>query len=116
MTEEELNLVDRTDVMKLAQAAINTGVKLQSWSVTGNMMTMQVRARTLQKLNQTAQALEKKKIVERCVINTANKGTIRIARDVEGRYVTATYILYLQNPETVDIAEEQAKMEEGAEQ
>lgn len=112
MTEEELTRVDRTDVMKLAQAAINTGVKVNSWSVTENLMTLQVRARTLQKLNQTAQALEKKKIVERCVINTANKATITD----KGKYVTATYILYLQNPDTIDIAEEQAAMEEGAEQ
>ena len=120
MTEEELTRVDRTDVMKLAQAAINTGVKVNSWSVTENMMTLQVRARTLQKLNQTAQALEKKKIVERCIINTANKATLTTIttddRKNEGKYVTATYILYLINPDTIDIAEEQAKMEEGAEQ
>lgn len=121
MTEEELSRVDRVKVMKLVEDAVVNSGNVRSWNITENTMTLDVRGASLSELNQIAAAIEKESIVDRCVINTANKGTT----DNEGG-VTVTFIVYLNNAdsaqeadqtaETKTAADDNAKTQEGQEQ
>ena len=90
MTEEELTRVNRAKVMKLVEdAVVNSGV-VDRWSISGNTMTLQVSGASLAELNQVAAALEDKDMVERCVINTADRGSRADTGNVE-----ATFVVYL---------------------
>lgn len=114
MTEEELSRVDRVKVMKLVEdAVVNTGV-VKSWNLSENMMSLEVSGASLSELNQIAAALEKEAIVDRCVINSANKGN---GPDTGG--VAVSFVVYL-NPEGSAQADVQAasdnKAEEGQKQ
>ena len=93
MTEEELTRVNRVKVMKLVEdAVVNTGV-VKSWELSGNTMSLEVSGASLAELNQIAAALEKESIVDRCVINTANKGTGK----TDGGSVAVSFIVYLNS-------------------
>ncbi len=111
MTAEEMGRVDRVSVMKLVDKALLGGDYTRSWQLSGNIMTLQVSGKSLQQLNQLAQALETETIVQRCVINTANKN-IRTDANA-GKNVTVTFIIYLQQPATVDVVDEQKKINDG---
>lgn len=93
MTEEELGRVDRVKAMKLIDKSFMKGNISRSWNLTGNTMTLQVRGPSLRELNQVAAELEQNSIVERCVIQSANKRT-----DDNGE-VAVTFIIYLKQPE-----------------
>ena len=108
MTQEELVRADRVKVMQLVEdAVVHSGV-VKSWSLSENIMTLQVSGASLAELNQIAAALEKEPIVERCVINTANKGT-GTANQNQGN-VAVSFIVYLTDEETAAalVAEEEA--------
>ena len=154
MTQTELGLVDRVDILKLvrrvqiANASMSTsefsarlsaagevmrqaqtsepswsdigayvrnsiaelmGLRRQAstenttWSVTGNVLTVNVSGLSLQTLNDVARMLEQQPIVDSCVLTTANKTS---RTDVENR-VSGRYIVYLKQPdETQAPAEE----------
>ncbi len=157
MTQAELGLVDRVEIMKLvrrvqiANASMSTlefserlsavgeamrkvqsdvpqwaeigsyiresiselmGLRRQNstenttWSVTGNVLTVNVSGLSLQTLNDVAGMLEQHPIVDSCVLTTANKTN---RTDVENR-VSGRYIVYLkQPPEPETTAEEVAQ-------
>ncbi len=65
-----------------------------TWSVTGNVLTVNVSGLSLQTLNDVAQMLEQNPIVDSCVLTTANKTS---RTDVENR-VSGRYIVYLKQP------------------
>ena len=102
MTTEEMSRVSRVKVMRLVQEALIDGGVANSWSLSGNVMTLQVSGASLSQLNQIAAALEQEDIVERCVINSANKG---------GENVAVSFVIYLVKPVTdepdtaVDVAD-----------
>ena len=101
MTAEELSRVDRVKVMKAVEdAVVNTGT-VNNWTLSGNIATLQVRGSSLSELNQIAAAIEKDPIVERCVINNANKVTGN-----DGGPVTVTFSVYLND---ADKAAEEAQ-------
>lgn len=110
MTSEELNRVDRVKVMKLVEDAVVNNGSINSWSVSDNIATLQVRGSSLSELNQAAAALEKDPIVERCVINNANRGT----RANESGVVAVTFTVYLNDPEKA--AEAAANAEDAEEE
>ena len=116
MTKEELERVDRVKVMKLVEnAVVNTGV-VKSWSLSENMMSLEVSGASLSELNQIASALEKNKMVDRCVINSANKGNIN-NKDTSG--VAVSFIVYLTPAATAQTdaaASDTSKTEEGQKQ
>lgn len=93
MTEEELSRVDRVKAMKLIDKAFLHGNISKSWNLTGNIMTLDVRGPSLRELNQLAEELEEKPIVERCVISSANK------RIEESDDVAVTFVIYLKQPD-----------------
>ena len=65
-----------------------------TWSVTGNVLTVNVSGLSLQTLNDVARMLEQQPIVDSCVLTTANKTS---RTDVENR-VSGRYIVYLKQP------------------
>ena len=90
MTQEELERVDRVKVMKLVEDAVVNSGTVKSWSIVENTMELQVVGSSLSELNQIAAALEKEPLVERCVINTADRGQ---KTNLSG--VDVTFIVYL---------------------
>ena len=92
MNSEEMSRVDRVQVMKLVQDALINGGVARSWSLSGNTMTFEVTGASLGELNQIAAGLEKEPIVERCVINNANKGS------ADSSNVAVSFVIYLVKP------------------
>lgn len=99
MTQEELSRVDRVKVMKLVEDSVVNSGAVRSWSISGNIMELQVRGASLSELNQIAGALENESLVERCVINTADRGK---QTDLSG--VDVTFIVYLNQNDANDDA------------
>ena len=96
MTAEELERVDRVEVMKLVEKALREGYTLKSWTVSENIMTLNLKGNSLKELNQLSQILEREPIVDQCVIKTADRSEKNEARtDVE-----AAYTIYLRYPDT----------------
>ena len=94
MTDEELSRVDRTQVMDLVYKTVIKSGMVNSWSLTENIVTLQVTGATLEQLNQIAGRLEQEDIVDRCVINNANRGTQ--TNNKEGK-VAVTFLVYLND-------------------
>ena len=93
MTAEELSLVDRSLVLELVKTALPLR-KTTSWSLTGNVLTADVSARTLKQLNLLTCRIEKSPIVDTCMLTTANKDE----KINQGSPVQARLIIYLQQP------------------
>ena len=90
MTAEELSRVDRDEVMRLVEKSVVSSGAVKGWEISGNVMTLQVSGSSLAELNQIAAALEQESMVDRCVINTADKGN----KDDAGG-VSVSFIVYL---------------------
>ena len=71
MTEEELALVDRIQVMDLIAEVVLPRAKLNEWSLNGNLLSLSVESTTLQGINETAQALLGHPMVGYYEVNTA---------------------------------------------
>lgn len=92
MTQEELDLVDRVEVMKLIENVLYAGDNTKSWNLTGNVLTLQVTGTSLRELNELSRTLDKSEIVDQCILTTANK-TDKIEQNID---VDATFIIYLK--------------------
>ncbi|MBR0380762.1 MAG: hypothetical protein IJH62_09480 [Mogibacterium sp.] len=90
MTAEELSRVDRDKVMRLVEKSVVSSGAVNGWEITGNVMTLNVSGSSLAELNQIAAALEKESLVDRCVINTADKGSTK-----DNGMVAVSFIVYL---------------------
>ena len=58
MTQEELSLVDRAQIINMIQKETENADNEIAWSVTGNILTLTVAGRDLQEINQIARGLE----------------------------------------------------------
>ena len=67
---------------------------INKWSLTENLLTLEINGQTLERLNQLGQQLERSPIVNTCTIVTANKDEKREIQDM----VAARFIVYLQQP------------------
>lgn len=111
MTKEELTRNDRVKVMKLVEDAVVNSGAVKSWNITENIMTLQVHGSSLAELNQIASALEKESIVERCVINNANRGGNKDSNGVD-----VSFIVYLSQQENQEMDVEMTEEETGEEE
>ena len=120
MTSIELGLVNRVRVLELVgnilppddfegyppeiqrlfrarpqlAGAMAVGYIINNWSVSGNILTIEVNSASLEKMNELARQLEQDDIVDTCSISTANKkGQLNI-----GDNVWARLIVYLRQP------------------
>lgn len=106
MTEEELNLVDRRLVLDLVSTVLSSEVKKESvsWTLSGNILNIELTGRSLNALNQLARTIEENPIVDSCSITTANKNeNAEVAGKVKGKFV-----VYLHNPPEEAAAEKDA--------
>ena len=71
-TNEELNRTDRVDVLNLIRTMIIPYAEVSTWSVTGNQLTVNMSAESLQQINLIVQQLEAQNLVDFCTVNTAN--------------------------------------------
>lgn len=101
MTEAELSLVDRLQVLDLMAGVLpdpddadDDEVVVRSWSVSENVLTVEVRGESLETLNALARSLEQSPIVDSCTITTANKESNKRTDEA----VLARMIVYLQKP------------------
>ena len=74
------------------------------WSLTDNLLTVEVNGQTLERLNELRRQIERSPIVDNCAIVTANRDARRV--DQEG--VWARFIVYLRRPEGEITAEDVA--------
>ena len=74
------------------------------WSLTSNLLTVEVNGQTLERLNLLRQQIERSPIVDNCAIVTANRDVRRNNQDG----VWARFIVYLQRPEGEITAEDVA--------
>ena len=85
MTEEELALVDRAQVMELLERAVLPKTQAAEWELADNRLTIAIEGETLQEINDTVQALLAEEMVDYCEVHTATtndltkrgNGTIR---------------------------------------
>lgn len=71
-TAEELNRTDRVDILNLIRNMVLPYAEVNSWSVTGNQLTINMTGESLQQINLIVQQLEQQDLVDFCTVNTAN--------------------------------------------
>lgn len=96
MTTEELQRVDRAEIMLMFQRVILPYATVSGWNISGNRMTLSIYADSLQELNMLAEKLREEEIVEFCSISKAAtyfSNYWYTYEDFEG--VNGTMIIYL---------------------
>ena len=78
----------------LLKRVVPQGFTVRNWSVSNNLLTIEVSGTTLQRLNRLARLLEQQPIVDSCAITTANK---KIPENT-GEPVQAQLIIYRRKP------------------
>lgn len=101
MTEEELQTVDRTEIISMLQRVVLEKAEVGNWTITGNRVDLPITGTTLQKINMIVQELEAEELVDFCTVSTAATTDTDNRRQVinENMVVTAQVIIYL-NPLT----------------
>lgn len=88
MTDDELSSPDRLEVMEMIQRVIMPRTPLETWSLSGNQVTMSIKGATLEAINDTAKAIRAEEMVDYCNVNTAATGNDT---------VTANIVIHLKN-------------------
>jgi len=103
-TNEELHRTDRADVLKLIRNMILPYAEVNSWSVTGNQLTVEMTGDSLQQINLIVQQLEQQDLVDFCTVNTANTDDNTRGNNTaeEFSFVKARVIAYLNSGTEVD--------------
>lgn len=103
-TNEERTRTDRTEVLNLIRNMILPYAEVNSWSVTGNQLTVEMIGDTLQQINLIVQQLEQQDLVDFCTVNTANTDDNTRGNNTteEFSYVKARVVAYLNSGAEVD--------------
>ena len=99
MTQDEINRVNRIETIDLIRDTVQPRSTVNSWSVKGNTLTLNITAATLREINEIAQDLESNELVSFCTVSAAATNDIIENNAVKETDVTADVIVYLQNPE-----------------
>ena len=95
MTAEELDLADRVDILAMIQEDVLSELYLNSWSISGNRLELNVSGSTLQQINLIAKSLqENETMVDYTTVNTASTNNSSSSRGD----VTATITVFLNGP------------------
>lgn len=109
MTDEEVHRADRADVLNLLRDVVLPRVSVESWTLKGNTLTINMTAANLQIINSTVQKIEAEDTVSFCSVNTAKtneiprsnvRAQVESATDISS--VTAQVVAYLNPVEGVD--------------
>ena len=101
-TNEELNRTDRVDVLHLIRTMVIPYSEVSSWSMSGNQLTMYLKADSLQQVNLIVQQLEAQDLVDYCTVNTANTNETRAVVSAEDNAVRARIQAFLNAGTEVD--------------
>ena len=101
MTPEEVQRADRGSAISLIRRIIMPRGQVNSWSLSGNVLTVNLSCDNLRVVNRTVQELENEDTVNFCTVNTA--ATNDAIRAAEGEGVTARITIYLNPAEEVDM-------------
>lgn len=85
MTQEEMERVDRVKILELVATILPEGDTSKSWSVTGNVLTVEMTGSSLESLNELARQIEESPIVDSCVIATAKKDEQKTGAPLPGQ-------------------------------
>lgn len=106
MTAEELQRTDRVKVLQLLQKVVIPQAEVSNWTVTGNLLTLNLNRSSLQEINLLVQELNAHELVDYCTVTTASAGQ-RTAES--GAKVSAQVLVYLVNntgeEETAEVPE-----------
>lgn len=99
MTQEELSLANRVEVLDMLSRLVLPTNYVESWTLKGNELTLSISGKTLQELNLVTQLLEQDELVDYCTVATAatnemEHGTIDAFSDV-----TAQLVIHLRSSE-----------------
>ena len=100
MTEEELQLVNRSEVIKLLTDSVINKAQISSWSLSNNLLTISAYGATLGDINDVVSKLKESEIVNYCTVTTAATNNETSTSDATD--VTAQITVYLQNPSDED--------------
>ena len=92
MTAEELDRSNRYEVTELIRRVVAPEATVESWSVAGNMLTLNLTGRTLQGVNLIAQKLEADDLVSFCSVTAAATDE---QQPESGGAVRANIVIYL---------------------
>lgn len=114
LTSDELSNLNRLDVLKLMKDVIFPKVKVSSWSVSGNQLTLPVTGENLSAINSLVQELEQEPFVDYCNVMTAMTDGNK-EEQTEPDTVTGQIVIYLLDPMAVEArsAAEQNETEGG---
>lgn len=110
MTSEELNRTDRVEVLNLIQYVLLPQATVSSWSLTGNILTLDIARESLQDINLIAQRLNEDPLVDFCTVTTAATKDKR-NQDVPGS-VSGQIVVYLNSTPQEEAAETAETTEE----
>ena len=104
MTNEELTRADRIKVMDLISRLLLPNAEVDSWQVTGNVLTLSITDSTLQELNLLAQQLRDEPMVEFCNVTTAQTNEVVTSSENPQEFikVTARMVVYLIQEEAIE--------------
>lgn len=97
MTEEELTRSDRIKIMDMIKRDILSAAAIESWTVTGNKVTVVAVDESLSKITEIIKTLEEEELVNYCTVTTASTED----KEHPGN-VKATIVIYM-NTERLDI-------------
>ena len=98
MTDEELSLANRADVISLVERVVLPSDLTISWSLSGNKLSLTVTAETLQDINLLVQEIENDPLVSYCTVVSAK-------HDEEKETNTATVLTMSETEDEASVAE-----------
>ena len=100
MTQEELNRVDRVAALELLERVVLPRTAVESWTLSGNTLTLSISGSTLEDINETVQLLLAEDIVAYSYITGAQTvGEVTSSDDVRNEEtVRANLVIELENP------------------
>lgn len=98
MTEAELTRTDRVEVLNLMDRLVLPSNAVESWTLHDNLLTLNIKGKTMQELNLVTQTLEQDELVEYCTVTTVKDEDVKSAGDT----VTAQMVIYLVPAEEVN--------------
>ena len=102
MTKEEVSRADRVSAIEMIRRLILPRGQVNSWTLSGNVLTVNMVCDNLQVVNRTVQDIESDEHVNFCTVNTAaTTDRTRYVDDEFNTAVTARITVYLNSAEEV---------------
>ena len=108
LTADELGSLNRVEVLEMIEKVVMPYATVETWSVSGNMLTIQITGATLNEVNQVVEKLEQQEIVNYCSVMTANGSngtTVTKSNTTSGPEATIQVTAYLKSISTDGIME-----------